>query len=182
MKERRSFLAEVPKRAFHGSLEVSPLLGGMPPADSCGIFSRVAWPLHDSWMSGGPHLDAGIPYANIVWEAIGLRERRIAPDGVPEWARSIRSHGELARRFGILFFTDNEGDAARYGAVHEVDLGDPAIIDVVDDPHVRTHRGWIAILEAGAKVPILPVGRNGPTDPSMKRGSVPGAYVAGRNA
>ena len=102
MKARRTFRVEVSEGAFHGTLSVSALLEGMPSAGSCGIFTKVPWADHESWMSGGPHLDAGIPYANIVWETLGLRDRRTDPSGVAGWARTIRTHRALADRFGIL--------------------------------------------------------------------------------
>jgi hypothetical protein len=132
-----------------------PLADGMPSASSCSWFNRTDWRSHDSWMSGGPHLDGGIPYANIVWEAVGLRDRQSNPSGVPEWARGIRSFADLAEGYGILFFTDGEADAGRYGECLELDLSSDAIVDVIEDPHVRTHRGWIAIIRAGDPVPFV---------------------------
>lgn len=154
-KMERVFTTEVPAEAFHGSYDVTALELGMPAAATSILFSRVRWPEHDSWMSGGPHLETGIPYANIVWEALGLRDRRTRPDCIPEWARAIRSHEEFASGFGILFFTDNPDDAKRYGPPHRLDLNDPAVLDVVEDPHIRSHRGWIAIMRAGSKVPFV---------------------------
>lgn len=151
----RRFIAESPCRAFHGTTDPAPLLEGMPSAAACSLFTLTRWDRHDDWMSGGEHLDEGIPYANIVWEAIGLRDRKTNPDGVPLWARGIRSHRDLASGYGVLFFTDNEADASRYGHALEIDLEDAAIVDVVDDPHVRTHNGWIAIITAGRRVPFL---------------------------
>ncbi len=148
------FRVQAPSRLLHGTTDASTLMGGMPPCSSCDLWTRVAWPAHDLWMDGGPHLEAGIPYANIVWEALGLRDRVRRPEGVAPWARGIRSHAQLARECGILFLTDCDRAAARYGDVHEFDQTAPGILDIVGDPHVRTHSGWIAIIRTGAQVPL----------------------------
>jgi hypothetical protein len=106
-------------------------------------------------MDGGPHLESGIPYANIVWESLGLRER--GRPRAPEWARGIRSFEELGERFGMVFFTDREEDAARYGEVHILDLDADQVLDVIEDPHTRTHRAWIALLQPGLPLPLKPL-------------------------
>lgn len=152
---RRGFTDEAPIRAYHGSDDVSALEAGMPAASTNRLHVRTNWRSHDDWMSGGPHLEEGIPYANIVWEALGLRDRTRDPAGVAGWARHLRSHDQLAADYGMLFVTNDVEDAERYGKAREVDLSDEAVIDVIADPHVRTHSGWIVILRTGARVPFV---------------------------
>lgn len=172
MLQNLSFTASVPEHAYHGSTDIKPLVAGMPPANDCYWFTRARWEDHDSWMSGGPQLEAGIPYANIVWEAAGLRNRRRNPERVAPWAREIRTHAELAEEFGILFVTDELRAAERYGKAHEIDLEAAGIVDVIEDPHVRTHNGWILIIRAGAAVPIKPSeGPRGNSEASRPRHS-----------
>lgn len=113
-------------------------------------YTKVDWRKYDSWISGGPHLEEGIPYANIIWEAIGLRDRVKNPDSVPVWARNIRSHRQLSFEYGFIFVTDCIEAASRYGNARAVDVHQSAIVDVIEDPHVRTHNGWILILKAGS--------------------------------
>jgi hypothetical protein len=149
-----NYTAIPPDHAYHGSADIRPLATGMPPAKNCLWFTRVKWEDHDTWMNGGPHLEAGIPYANIVWEAAGLRDRKRNPDGVAPWAREIRTHDELAEKFGILFITDELRAAKRYGKAYEIDLEAAGIVDVIEDPHVRTHRGWILIIGTGSQIPL----------------------------
>ena len=149
-------MTALPDRAWHGTTDASPLAAGMPPAVSSSWYSRTSWRRFDRWMVGGPHLDEGLPYANVLWEALGLRDRPRLPDGVHPAFRSIRSHHELATRFGMLFVTDREEDARRYGDPHEIDLRSSSVVAVVEDPHVRTHAGWIAVVPVGATVPFLP--------------------------
>lgn len=148
------FRVPTPSRLLHGSMDVSALMRGMPSCSSSDLWTRVPWRSHDAWMAGGPHLEAGIPYANIVWEALGLRDRARDPSAVAPWARRIRSHAQLGRECGILFLTDCERAAARYGHVHDFDATAPGVLDIVEDPHVRTHSGWIAIIRTGARVPL----------------------------
>lgn len=150
----RIFTAPAPLRAYHGTTDLSPLASGIPPASMCHWFMRTSWERHDRWMGGGPHLEEGIPYANIVWEALGLRDRRARAEGVAPWARRIRTHAELGAECGMLFVTDRRQNAERYGECVEIDLASPLVLDVVDDPHVRTHRGWIVLIKAGARVPL----------------------------
>lgn len=152
----RSLPTNVPDRAYHGSMDISPLLAGIPALAMHHLWTRVDWRLHDAWMSGGPHLEEGIPYANIVWEALGLRDRRRNQDGVPLWARNVRMHRELASTCGMIFVTDDARAAERYGRVYEFDIHDPAVLDVVEDPHVRTHSGWIVLMRTGSPVPLTP--------------------------
>lgn len=134
-----------------------PLAKGMPAAKLSQWHTLVSWDKHDSWMSGGPHLEAGIPYANIVWEEAGLRHRKSKPDDVAPWAREMRTHAQLAEKFGILFVTDDIRSAERYGTAYEVDLDNPNIVDVIQDPHVRTHNGWILVVRTGSQIALTKV-------------------------
>lgn len=151
----RAFTDEAPARAYHGSDDVSVFDAGMPAASTNRWHVRTAWRSHDDWMSGGPHLEEGIPYANIVWEAVGLRDRKANPNGVATWARHLRSHDQLAREYGIMFVTNDVRDAERYGKAHRIDLSADDVVDVIVDPHVRTHAGWMVILRKGARIPFV---------------------------
>jgi len=139
--------------AWHGTWQPDFLDGPVPPANECHLFTRVDWHKHDSWMSGGPHLEEGIPYANIIWEALGLRDRDRRD--APEWAKGIRSFRELGEKVGMFFVTDRPEDAGRYGtSVIPIDLDAEQVLDVIGDPHVRTHNGWIVLVKAGEAFPV----------------------------
>ena len=152
---KQTFTDIAPSRAFHGSMSKMPFAGGLKPA--CLNYGWqfvdwqfVDWRAHDRWMDGGPHLESGIPYPNIIWEACGLRDRNTRRTRPAPWARSIRTHRELGERYGFFFVTDTIRDAARYGSVYEIDLDQDGIVDVIEDPHVRTHNGWIVVAAAGS--------------------------------
>jgi len=141
------------EQTWHGTWQPDFLEGPVPPASECHLFTRVDWYKHDSWMSGGPHLDEGIPYANIIWESLGLREK--GRPNAPEWAKGFRSFKELGDAVGMFFVTDRREDAGRYGtSVFEIDLDAEQVLDVIVDPHVRTHNGWIVLVKAGEPFPI----------------------------
>ena len=155
MKESSRFTHDPPDRAFHGTTCLNALHNGIPSADTNLWFTRVRWEAYDRWMEGGPHLEEGIPYANILWESLGLRKRQGCPSSVAPWAKNIKTFAQLGEGFGFLFVTDSKQNAERYGKAHEVDLMHDAILDVIEDPHVRTHSGWIIILPKGEAVPFL---------------------------
>ncbi len=144
----------LPARAYHGTTNIDFFSNGMPPANGSHWFKRASWREHDRWMAGGPHLETGIPYANIIWEAIGLRYRNQSPAQVAEWARQIKSYDELSSDYGIIFVTDAFDAARKYGDVYEIELSDPSIVDIIADPHVRTHNGWILIIRSGSRLPL----------------------------
>lgn len=144
----------LPPCAYHGTTNIELFSNGMPPANQCHWFQRTSWQNHDRWMAGGAHLEIGIPYANIIWDAIGLRTRKQRPDKVAKWARKIKSYDEFSRDYGIIFVTDTLDAARRYGEAYEIDLTDSSIVDIISDPHVRTHNGWILIIRSGSRFPL----------------------------
>jgi hypothetical protein len=152
----RTFTAFPPSPAWHGTRDPDFLRRNpVPPARLCSWNTLVPWRSYDAWMSGGPHPEPGLPYANYVWVSLGLRYRATEP--VPSWAAGIRSHADLADRIGYLFVTDSPLSAERnYGLPVEIDPFAPQILDVLEDPHVRTHRGWMLLIEAGAPFPLAP--------------------------
>lgn len=151
----RVFTAQAPLQAYHGTTDLAAFTHGMPPAATCHWYTKVPWKKHDRWMDGGPHLEEGIPYANIIWEALGLRNRAQHTEAISQWAQEIRTHEQLATQCGMLFVTDRREDAERYGKYIEIDLASPFVLDVLDDPHVRTHNGWIVLLKAHAPIPMI---------------------------
>jgi hypothetical protein len=158
----KEFIVAPPAEAFHGTNTPDLLREPIPPFSDSNWCTRVSWDKHDSWMSGGPHLEEGIPYANIVWEQLGLRDRSRA--NVPDWAKHIRSFDQMVQEIGILFVTDREADAERYGETFKIDLDAEQVLDVIEDPHVRTHNGWIVLIKAGEPFPLLD-----PPNPGFRR-------------
>lgn len=100
-----------------------------------------------------PHPEAGLPYANVLWEGLGLRCGGSGP--ISQEFAHVRSFRELGEQFGILFVTKSERDAGRYGTPVKIDLEDENVLAVIEDPHVRTHSGWIVIMPVGAKIPVV---------------------------
>jgi hypothetical protein len=128
-------------------------------AAEAGQWSRRRWHEYEAWLAGGRR-DYAIPYANMVWDRLGLYES--GRPSAPAWARGARSFAALGRAVGLLFATDDRGYAERYGEALEVDLGAEQVIDVVDDLHVRAHRAWIVLVRPGAPLPLRNPGRPPP--------------------
>lgn len=147
-------MMEYTGRLFHGTTE--DLTGRIVrPLYTSSYFVRVHEKKYSRWINWGPEPEAGMPYANVIWEALGLRKRSRNPELVPEWARHIKSYHDLSRQFGILFVTDNEKDAGRYGKPYEIDLDHPSILTMIKDPHIQTHNAWILIMKAGEYLPVV---------------------------
>lgn len=47
----------------------------------------------------------------------------------------------------MLFVTNNTVDAQRYGNVFKIDMTSHDILETIEDPHVKTHRGWIVLMK-----------------------------------
>jgi hypothetical protein len=147
-------MMEYPGRLFHGTAD--DLTGRIVrPLYTSQYFVRVHEKKYSRWANWGPEPEVGMPYANVIWEALGLRKRSRNPELVPEWAKHIKSYHDLSRQFGILFVTDNEKDAERYGKPYEIDLDHPSILTMIKDPHIRTHNAWILIMKAGEYLPVV---------------------------
>jgi len=151
----RHDLDRLPEVMFHGTCSPAPLLGPCQPAASNRWWTAVGWDVYDEWVDG-IDCEAGIPYANIVWEALGLCDPGRAD--VPEWALDVRDFEDLGRRVGMLFVTDAHGTARAetlYGPLVEIDTAAPDILGAVHDPNARTHAGVILLVRAGAPLPLL---------------------------
>jgi hypothetical protein len=143
----RFFTGHLPDVLYHGTTNPEALANPCPPAAESQQWRKIPWRTYDS-----DDQEARMAYANVVFDGLGLRDRR----EVPDWAKSIRSIDDLAGRVGILFVTDNRVRAeSLYGPVVEIDMTSPVILDVVKDPNTMTHDAWILVLKLGEPIPVL---------------------------
>jgi len=140
---------------WHGTATPGFLDGPVPPASQCGWWSRSTWEHHDAWMDGVGDPENRIPYANIIWDQLGLRER--GRPNAPEWAKGIRSFKELGETVGMLFVSpDREYVESWYGGpALEIDLSADQVLDVVWDPHIQRRDAYIVLIKAGEPFPVL---------------------------
>jgi len=141
-------------RMWHGTATPGFLDGPVPPARKCHWWSESDWDHHDDWMEGVGDPELGIPYANIIWEQLGLREE--GRPQAPEWARGIKSFEELGMTVGILFVSpDREYAESWYGPTVEIDLSADQVLGVVWDPHIQNRDAYIVLIKAGEPFPVV---------------------------
>jgi hypothetical protein len=141
-------LGHLPDVLFHGTTDKASLAGPCVAAACSSWWNRISWRTYDNDFQ-----EARLAYANVVWRGLGLCEP--GRPQAPEWAKRIRSFGQLAQRIGLLFVTDDRARAESiYGPVVEIDMNHPSILDVVVDPNALSHNAWILVLKAGEPLPL----------------------------